>query len=390
MVVSGFPLAENPSSGIFSFRSAKALQKVARVSVIHLRAWLPGRPCVGDSNIQGIPVRTVAIPQVPRLQIFNVTTYRQLAWPVVHPLLENCDIIHSVGVDFAGILASPWAQRTQKHHVTQAIGSDVTTVLPKISASRFIAGWEKNIHGVACNTNALMNGFLALYPCVKNARRIPNGVDLESFQVSGPVGGPLANKPPVRYLFLGGFPRGWRNAEGVSIKGGEILLSAWQLGESELVSQGASLLIAGPESKSDRVAQWRAHLRYPNHVDLGGLLPPDTIANYIRASDVVLMPSLREGLPNVVMEASACGRPVFGSNIEGIADVVLHGQTGLLLSPGHIAEWKHTLIRYASQISCLRIMGERARSRVERAFDAKNYVPEMMELYRTALAEPIT
>ena len=131
-------------------------------------------------------------------------------------------------------------------------------------------------------------------------------------------------------------------------------------------------------------------LRFPGQVHVAGSLRPESIPSYIRSSDVVLVPSLREGLPNVALEASACSRPVFGSNIEGIADAVEHRKTGLLIPPGDAGAWKVELVRYASQVASLKMMGEAARRRMEKTFDARNYVPEMLNLYGAALTEAIT
>jgi glycosyltransferase involved in cell wall biosynthesis len=390
LVVSGFPSAEKPFNGIFSLRFAKKLAKIADVTVVHLRAWLPGRPMISDSEREGLQVRTIACPQLQSFSVASISLCRQLGWPLVRTLVRQCDLIHSVGVDFAGPVASAWAQRGRKHHVTQAIGSDLAVALPRIRDARLIRGWENYVHGVVCNSVALARNFSAQYPNSKNVCAIHRGVDLEYFQSAGPIDGPLAERPPVRYLFLGGFPENGKDSFHTNIKGGDTLLEAWKAGEDDLAHDGASLLVAGPLPKDDRLSRWRMTLRFPDQVHIAGSLRPESVPSYIRSCDAVLMPSLREGLPNVALEASACSRPVFGSNIEGIADAVVHKKTGLLIPAGDAGAWKLELVKYASQIACLRMMGEAARRRMEKTFDAGNYVPEMLNLYRAALTEAIT
>jgi glycosyltransferase involved in cell wall biosynthesis len=168
-----------------------------------------------------------------------------------------------------------------------------------------------------------------------------------------------------------------------------MLLTAWQAAEDELISTGASLVIAGPESNTDRIVRWRAGLRNPQRVHLAGDLHPNIVPAYIRSSDVVLLPSMEEGLPNVAMEASACGRPVFGSEVGGIPEVVIDGETGLLLPAGNVRAWKDALIAYARQVPRLRAMGRRARCRMEELFDSRYYAPKMLDLYYAALREPL-
>ena len=134
------------------------------------------------------------------------------------------------------------------------------------------------------------------------------------------------------------------------------------MAKEELISANASLLIAGPECNNNRTAGWRESLREPDRVHIADCLSPENISGYMRAADVILLPSLQEGLPNVAMEASACARPVFGSNVGGIPEVIVHEETGLLLPAGDVTAWESALIRYARQPSLLKRMGERAQA----------------------------
>jgi glycosyltransferase involved in cell wall biosynthesis len=388
MVVAGFPCAGKLNNGIFNLRAAKALSQCVNISVIHLRTWLPGRHSLQYSEVDGIPVTTVAVPQAPYVAGFNLVLYEYLARSRIRSLLQNRDIVHSVGA-FAGVLGSAWSRRARVHHVFQATGSDINEHLPRFRAAYGIAGWENHLHAAACNSQALAAGFLTLYPGSKNVHKVWRGVDLEYFRPLGLVAGPLADKRPVRYLFLGGFPKNRALPLGANTKGGETLSAAWQAGEDELISKGASLLIVGCETYYDRIRHWRAGLRRPDRVELSDTIPPDMVAAYVRSSDVVLVPSFQEGLPNVAVEASACGRPVFASNVGGLSEVVVNGETGLLLPPGDVPAWKAALVSYADRLSYLRAIGNRARQRMETLFDSRNYPRQMLELYQLAFREPL-
>ncbi|MGB8456430.1 MAG: glycosyltransferase family 4 protein [Candidatus Acidiferrum sp.] len=59
-------------------------------------------------------------------------------------------------------------------------------------------------------------------------------------------------------------------------------------------------------------------------------------APYYAAADVVILPSHREGLPTVILEAQASGKPVIGTCATGIVDVVADGETGLLFPIGDV------------------------------------------------------
>jgi glycosyltransferase involved in cell wall biosynthesis len=364
------------------------LSRLSDLRVVFLRAWKPGRRLVSLSLTEGVTVSTLAVPQLIASPVLNSALYRYLGWPLVQPLLRsNCDIVHSVDVT-VGIVASFWANRAGVHHVTQVIGSDINSILPRIRKRRGVDGWERNLHGVACNSKTLADAFLKLYPGARNVRTIYRGVDLERCNPHGAALGPLAASLPVRFLFLGGFPHYPTLPHGANTKGGETLLEAWQLAEINFGSRPPSLMIAGLGADSQRLFRWRAALRHPDRVHLAGVLAPAQIPAYIRSSDVVLLPSMQEGLPNVALEASACGRAVFGSMVGGIPEVIRDGETGLILPAGNVKAWAKALVEYSTQASTLEWMGKRARQVMELSFDHHQYAPKMLDLYAAALREP--
>jgi glycosyltransferase involved in cell wall biosynthesis len=269
------------------------------------------------------------------------------------------------------------------------IGSDTNSILPGIRSRYPLPGWHRSVHGVACNSNALRSTFQSMYPDVPNVRVVYRGVDLDVFNPAGPARGPLAGRRPVRFLFLGGFPEYSDLPSGSNTKGGLTLLSAWQAAETELVRTGTSLFLGGPHANSRVVTTWRAGLKAPEHVFVAGTIPPIEIPGYIRSADAVLVPSMEEGLPNISMEASACGRPVLGSTVGGIPEVVADGQTGILIEPGNVSAWRAALVQYSREPDRLRSMGLRARQRMEGLFDARTYAPKMLDLYQAALEVPL-
>ncbi len=60
----------------------------------------------------------------------------------------------------------------------------------------------------------------------------------------------------------------------------------------------------------------------------------DQITDIYRVADIVVLPSYREGMPTVLMEAAAAGVPVISTDVPGCREAVLHGKTGLLVPPG--------------------------------------------------------
>jgi glycosyltransferase involved in cell wall biosynthesis len=389
MVVTGFPHGAEPARGRFNLHAAQSLAHLVDLTVVFLRAWLPGRSAVRVAHYEGVRVVTIAVPRLPGDEQVNLVLYRWLGWRLLRSLLRGCDLIHSVDAAGAGIPASAWARRARVRHVAQVIGSDVNAILPRLRTRASVAGWDRILHGVACNSRALAGAFQALYPHTRNVWTVYRGVDLERFHPTGPATGPLADRPPVRFLFLGGFTPYPALPHRANTKGGETMLAAWKAAEDSLIASGASLMVAGPRADTEFVNRWRARLRRPDQVSLSGALPPERVPALIRSADVVMVPSMEEGLPNVGVESSACARAIFGSDVGGIPEVVVHEQTGLLLPAGDVSAWQTALAEYAGRADALQRMGERARQHMEASFDRRRYAPRMLELYQAALSEPL-
>lgn len=71
---------------------------------------------------------------------------------------------------------------------------------------------------------------------------------------------------------------------------------------------------------------------------IGSISSESLIAKYYALSDVFVIPSLQDNLPNTMLEAIACGTPVIGFNVGGIADAVIDDYTGNLVKLGEIDE----------------------------------------------------
>jgi len=392
LVVAGLPTPDDPQRGIFNLRALQALSCISDVKAIFLRAWVPGRPRRTVSRCGATEVVTVAVPQLPARRVgapaiaANILLYRSLGWSAVRDVITRSDIVHSVDV-VVGMIVSNWANRARKHHITQAIGSDVNTIGPRIPPA-VSEGLRRHLHGAACNSAELARRFSVLYPSIDNVRTIYRGVDTTVFEPGGVQLGPQARTAPVRFAYFGGFRRHMLPRPGTDIKGGFTLLSAWKEAEEEL-PKDASLLLAGPDAEDAVMGEWRRSLRQPERVHIVGQVAPTEMAGYLRAADAIVVPSLEEGLPNVCVESAACGRAVIGSETGGIPEVVRDGETGVILPRNDVKAWRHGLIAYARQPELLREMGRRGRAAALTLFDSRNYGPKMLDLYETALGLPL-
>ena len=101
---------------------------------------------------------------------------------------------------------------------------------------------------------------------------------------------------------------------------------------------------------------------------------------------VVVVPSFAEGLPNVAMEAAAIGRPVIGSDVDGIPEVVIPGKTGFLFDPGNETELSNLMQNYTMNPELILRHGGNARKHVVKNFDSKLFVKNYVNIYRNFAA----
>jgi glycosyltransferase involved in cell wall biosynthesis len=76
--------------------------------------------------------------------------------------------------------------------------------------------------------------------------------------------------------------------------------------------------------------------------------PHERVPQWLAAADVLALPSWNEGMPNVVIEALASGRPVVATSVGGIPDVV-HGNSGEVVAPRDPAALSGALLRVLSK-----------------------------------------
>jgi glycosyltransferase involved in cell wall biosynthesis len=77
------------------------------------------------------------------------------------------------------------------------------------------------------------------------------------------------------------------------------------------------------------------------HLKLEGWVSHEKLSDYLNSFKLLILPSYTEGLPNVILEAMACGTPVLATPVGAIPDVIKNGETGFLLKsndPKHIAD----------------------------------------------------
>ncbi len=105
--------------------------------------------------------------------------------------------------------------------------------------------------------------------------------------------------------------------------------------------------------------------------------------NYIfERIDILTLPSLyKEGLPNVILEAMSMNLPSIASEMAGIPEVVINGETGYMTEPGNIDEFVNAVIKLGKNKEICAKMGENARKLVSDKMDKKNQFTEFLDYF---------
>lgn len=121
----------------------------------------------------------------------------------------------------------------------------------------------------------------------------------------------------------------------VPVKGLDVLVRAFA--DSEVQRSGARLFLVGDGPLRGRLERLARKLGVSNRITFVGSVAHADLPTWYAAADRVLLPSLSEGVPNVLLEGLACGTPFLASDVGSIAE--LASDAGSLLPPGDVTAW---------------------------------------------------
>ena len=119
---------------------------------------------------------------------------------------------------------------------------------------------------------------------------------------------------------------------------------------------------------------------------LGRLQGEDALAAAYNCADVVVVPSLEDNLPNVALEAIACGAPVAAFDVCGMPDIVKDGWNGRLAAGGDSDGLGRALVEMLQTRASFLAMRSNARSHAEENFSLSRQAHSYLSLYESLLA----
>ncbi|MGI9038498.1 MAG: glycosyltransferase family 4 protein, partial [Gemmatimonadota bacterium] len=169
-------------------------------------------------------------------------------------------------------------------------------------------------------------------------------------------------------------------------KGFDVALEAFARVADEF--RGARLTIGGDGPERDSLASQAESLGIGSSTGFPGWIPPSAVPSLIDTASVVLVPSRdEEGFGLVALQAAQMARPVVASGIGGLTEVVVDGETGVLVEPddpGAIAREVSRLVRDPERAA---EMGRSGRVRARREFGGDRFVAQYIALYGRLLTD---
>ena len=334
------------------------------------------------------------LPEYDEVEGFKVFRIREgkgdfgelLLWKNIWILLKRkkimFDIIHSHGAYLRNSFIGPFSKLFGKkslakvslaHNDLHGLGKGKSGWIHK----RFISMVDRYVSISAEITNELRQSGLS----DGKISVIPNGVDTERFSpVSSDEKMMLRSKyglpqNSLMLLYAGGLS-GRKNITW--------LVEQW---ENIYHNYPGFLVIVGPISRDDKAKQLFSRLKdYEDKLKGRLFIFPYSkeIEEFFRMTDIFILPSINEGMPNVVLEAMSSGLSCLVNRVSGTVDL-LNGENGILFSvrtPETFVDGLHSL-----KDKCLRAkMGEKARETIIRNFSLEIIAERYIRLYENMLA----
>lgn len=329
-----YPNAVNEMSGIFVHNQSKALRDAGNdIRVVVpipsfplFPKWKGYRNLPRETTLDGIPVYYVPTRMFPRGLFFSY--YGEFYFRAVKPIIDTLkeefpfDLIHCHTIFPDGYTGAKLKNEYGVPVVSTIHGSDIL-LYPK----RTKRIYQRTVEALQENNHVITVSRRLQEEAEKMVEDLPvstiyNGFDPKQFfpidreEAREKLALPLQGK---KILFVGNL---------LPVKGVPYLLQAFQqLLQKE---RAIDLYLIGTGPLEGELRKQAQELGIAEKTHFMGRKPHDQIPLWVNSADVVVLTSLSEGLPSILLESMGCGRPMVATDVGGIKEILQDGVTGKL------------------------------------------------------------
>jgi len=381
-----FPSAARPRHGIFVETRLRQLlaTDAVRAKVVAPVPWFPsGAGVFGEygalartpraEHRNGIEVAHPRYFMLPQLGMGWQP--RALAWAAEREIRRLAqsgfepDLIDAHYFYPDGVAAAIVARRLAKPLVITARGSDINRIAQLERPRRQILAAAQSANRVIAVSEALKQAMVALGIDPARIVVLRNGVDLELFR-------PADRAEARRALGFTGSKVAVSIGNLVPEKGHDVFVDA-------LASlPGVEGLIVGEGPERRRLSELIRRRGAAGRIRIVDAMPQERLRIVYNAADALVLASAREGWPNVLLEAMACGTPVVATAVGGVREIVAEPAAGRVLESRDSAALAHALTELLASPP-----DRNAVRRYAERLGWDEVVRAQLELFRTVLAE---
>jgi glycosyltransferase involved in cell wall biosynthesis len=383
-LTTSFPSAAYPHSGIFVRRLLERLPEDIQITVL-----TPGLDCPGKLfgfndrlQVRGFRYAPYRWQTLAHGEGGIPAALRRQPWQwVLVPILclamlvqtwryaRHADLIHA-NWSMCGMVAGIVGRLMGKPVVTTFRGTDV-----RAAENSLLFGWAIRCCGVFCDRlvtvgHAMARRVTEWLPCkAREITVICNGV--------GACFRDMARRPSHREFTVGVI------GHLIALKNVNAVVRAFADSAEE---RSARLLVIGEGPERAALENLVQRLGQGDRVTFTGVIPPDAVPEILSHCNALVLASRSEGRPNVVIEAMAAGVPVVASDIDGVREMIVHGERGLLFPVGDERQLAAHLRRLMDDPELARRLSANARQWVDdQGLTWENAARRYAELYHDVI-----
>jgi glycosyltransferase involved in cell wall biosynthesis len=314
----------------------------------------------------------ITVYKIPALNWFPLTHSDRITMGVnlipgrFRKILVKYDILHFHGGDLTFPLFSLGVKKPKIFH----FHGFSPEFYKRYFISRLIL---KNIaHTYICLTNTMKKELIEIGIHEDRIRVLPNGIDTNIFH-------PQGEKEENLILFVGRVCRE---------KGVDTLIRALAY-----LKTPTNLTIIGPKDWNTRhfseiLELIRKENKKGKHkIEYFGAKTREKLIEYYRRASMLILPSLREGFPMVILEALACETPVIATNVNGIPEILQNNECGIIIPPNNSQKLAEA-IQFLLDNKEKRIkFGRKGREIVEKHFSIDAIVEKLCKIYDETISK---